>query len=136
MQKFLEAPDRKWGRRIPGKQTLPVKRRNSTSLQRYPADRKKVLLLGCSQGSTPVCQVLGLRMWVLSAASALRRRNKYYKKYPKWTYHLLLRTPNLHLSTTKTTGAFQRLILERRLYSNSLERHSSLQSSRVKTRTK
>ena len=34
MQKFAETPDKKLGRRMPEKVTVPAKRRNLTSLQR------------------------------------------------------------------------------------------------------
>ena len=51
MQKFTEAPDRKLERRMPGKRTLLVQKRNSTSLQRYPYKKiTSYLLDGCVTG--------------------------------------------------------------------------------------
>ena len=44
---------------------------------------------GCKQGGMPVCQVLGLRVYVLSAASELTCWNKHHKKHPLWTYQPL-----------------------------------------------
>ena len=51
--------------------TVPARRGTSTSLQRYPIDWKDTFPLGCKSDSITVCQVPGLCMRVVSAASEL-----------------------------------------------------------------
>ena len=58
------------------------------------------------------------------------------KKATKWTYHPLLKNTEFGRINLKTTSAFQRLVWEKRRFSNSPWRHSLLQRSRVKTKTK